>query len=155
MTGARRAGGDIVIALVLLVFAGAYAWLALRLPERNIPGGVGLAFVPLLLAGLLALLAALLLWHGLRESRPPAPPEAEMPGWGRAGAVVGLMVLYVLAMTRIGFLLATPPFLAITMWQAGARRPGFIALTAVGMTAAIRVVFSTLFAVPLPRGPLF
>lgn len=155
MRRAGRAGADIVIALVLLAFAGVYAWLALRLPERNIPGSVGLGFVPLLLAGLLALLAALLLLHGLRGSRPPVPSEAGMPGWGQAGAVLGLIVLYILAMTRIGFLLATPPYLAITMWQAGARRPGLIALTAVGMTAAIWVVFSTLFAVPLPRGPLF
>lgn len=155
MQGGHRAGADAVIALALLAFAGVYAWLALRLPERDIPGSVGLAFVPLLLAGLLALLAALLLRHGLSGSRLPAPPEAEIPGWGRAGAVVGLMVLYVLAMTRMGFLLATPPYLAIMMWQAGARRPGLIALAAVGMTAAIRVVFSTLFAVPLPRGPLF
>lgn len=154
MKGAGRAGADIVIALVLLAFAGAYAWLALRLPERNIPGSVGLAFVPLLLAGLLAFLAGLLAVHGLRGPSPPAPPE-DMPGWGQATAVVGLMVLYILAMTRIGFLLATPPYLVMTMWQAGARRPGFIALTAVGMTAAIWVVFTTLFAVPLPRGPLF
>jgi cytochrome b561 len=140
----------------LLAVACAYAWMAYNLPVRNIPGSVGLSFVPLLLAGLLAFLTLLLLLQGLLRGSG-SPPDAGMPGWARAGAVVGLMLLYIciLALTRIGFLMATPPYLALTMWQCGDRRPGFIVSTAVGVTFAIWVTFATLFAVPLPRGPLF
>lgn len=153
-----RSRADTAIAVILLGVAGGYAWLAHQLPERHIPGSVGLDFVPLLLAGLLAILAASLFVRGRRRGRglaPPAGPAGEMPGWIQAGAVVGLMVLYVAATTRVGFLLATPVYLAVTMWQSGARRPGFIALHAIGLTLAVWVAFYTLFKVPLPRGPFF
>ena len=155
MGGGARGRADVAIALVLLAFAGAYAGLARNLPDRDIPGSVGLSFVPLLLAGLLAFLALLLLLHGLRKGSPR--PDAGLPGWVQAGTAVGLMVLYVcaLALTKIGFLLATPPYLAIAMCQCGARRPWFIAVVAVGVTAFVWLTFSTLFTVPLPRGPLF
>lgn len=150
----RRGGGaDLVLALVLLAFAGSYGWLAFQLPERNIPGSVGLDFVPKLLAGLLVLLSALLFVRGLR-GKGAEPPDSEGPGWGRAALVLGLMVAYVAALSPLGFPLATPPFLAIGMLLAGARRPTFILAMVVGVTAAIWIVFTALFAVPLPRGPL-
>lgn len=154
MERGRRGRPDPLIALVLLAFAGGYGWLAFNLPERNIPGSVGLDFVPKLLAGLLSLLAVLLFVQGPGRG-PGDPPGAEGAGWAQAAVVVGLMVAYVAALTHLGFLLATPPYLAVSMWRTGARHPGFILLVAVAMTVAARIVFVTLFAVPLPHGLLF
>jgi len=153
MPKARRARDDLVVALALLAFAAGYGGLALRLPERNIPGSVGLDFVPLLLAGTLAMLATGLLIGAIR--RPAVAPAGESPGWGQAGLVVSVMLVYILALPYLGFWLATPPYLAVTMWQSGARRPGVILVTAMGLSLALWAVFIALFAVPLPRGSLF
>jgi hypothetical protein len=153
MEWAKRFRGDGVIPVILLIFAGGYAWLTMRLPARNIAGTVGVSLVPLLLAGLLALLALLLLAQGLRRGASPA--AGEVPGWVQAGSVVGMMAVYIVALTKVGFPLATPPYLAITMWQCGARRPWYILGMAVAITTAVWIVFWSLFGVPLPRGPLF
>lgn len=154
MVQAKRLRGDVVIPLVLVVLAAGYAWQAARLPVRDIPGTVGVSFVPLLLAGLLAFLALLLLGQGLR--RGTAQAEAgDIPGWGQAAGVVLLMGAYVGLLVTVGFLVASPPFLAVAMWQCGARRPWFVFAVAIGITGTVWLVFWSLFGVPLPRGPLF
>lgn len=153
MARGRPAPADIAVPLILLAAAGGFLWLAAGLPQRNIPGSVGLAFVPTLLGALLAFLSALLLLQGLRAPAGASANEAG-PGWGQAGLVLGLMAAYILAMTWVGFPLATPPFLAACMWRSGARRPAFIVAMAAVLTGAVWFVFSYLFNVPLPRGPL-
>jgi hypothetical protein len=105
------------------------------------------------MAALLALLALLLVARAARGTEDAGEPAA--PGeWGRAALVVGLMVAYTWALPRLGFLLATPLFLGMTMWMSGARRWPTLLLAAIGVTAAIFLSFATLFAVPLPRGLL-
>ncbi len=151
MVQPKRLGRDLVVPLILLGFALAYAWQTLRLPTRNIPGSVGISFVPLLLSGLLVFLSLLLLVQGLRG---PTWPAGDVPGWGQAVSVVGIMGAYIGFLVAVGFLLASPPFLAVAMWRCGARHPWFVITTAVGITGAVWLVFWSLFGVPLPRGPL-
>lgn len=153
MERAKGTPGPTLVPVILLAFAGAYAWLALRLPPRNIAGTVGVSFVPLLLAALLALLALLLLGQALRHR--VAVADAAVSGWLQAGTVLGMMALYIGALDRVGFLLATPPYLAVTMWLSGGRRPWSTVVLAVAITGAVWLVFWSLFRVPLPRGALF
>ncbi len=152
MAQSRRRGKDVVIPIILVAFAAVYGWQAMRLPVRNIPGSVGISFVPLLLAGLLAFLSLLLFGQVLRGAVPPA--GGDVPGWGQAAGVIGIIGAYIVLLVTVGFLLASPPFVAVAMWRCGARRPWFVLATAVGVTGAVWLVFWSLFGVPLPRGPL-
>src|SRR3989304_9423347 len=110
MPKARRARDDLVVAPALLAFAAGYGGLALRLPERNIPGSVGLDFVPLLLAGTLAMLATGLLIGAIR--RPAVAPAGESPGWGQAGVGGGGMLGGIFGPPDLGVLGGTTPPLA-------------------------------------------
>lgn len=131
------------VPLAVIAVAGAWALLARRLPPSG-PEGPGEGFVPLLLAGLLGFLGLLLL---TQRERAEASAGA---GWGRATVVVILLALYIAVMTRVGFLVATPVYVAIAVWQCGGRSPLGIAATAAGITFAVWLVLARLFQVPLP-----
>ncbi|HSF06067.1 MAG TPA: tripartite tricarboxylate transporter TctB family protein [Methylomirabilota bacterium] len=137
-------------ALAVLAVAGTWAWLARGLPVLA-PEGPGSAFVPLLLCGLLALLALAL----LIQSKPAGDDfaHAQSPGWAQAAGVLALLSLYVAALAHLGYFLATLPFVGITTWLCGARSPLFILGAAVGLTFGVWLVLTVLFAVPLPRSP--
>lgn len=135
------------VPLAVLAVAGVWGLLARRLPVSG-PEGPGPGFVPMLLAALLALLGLLLL---VQDARAGARVEtSRRPGWGQATVVVGLMALYILAMTRVGFVLATPPYVALAVWQCGGRSLRLIVGTALGLTLAVWVLLARLFGVPLP-----
>jgi hypothetical protein len=135
----RRLG----VPLAVLAVAGVWGGLASRLPLGG-PDGPGEGLVPLLLAGLLGFLGLLLLAGG---GRAEAAPGA---GWGRAAVVLAFLALYIVALTRVGFLAATPVYVAIAVWQCGGRAPAGIAATALGITLGVWLVLARLFQVPLP-----
>jgi putative tricarboxylic transport membrane protein len=136
------------VPLAVLAVAGAWAWLARGLPLGG-PEGPGPGFVPLLLGGVLALLGLLLV---IQHARGRAASEQAVPGWAQAAGVLGLLALYVAALAHLGYAPATVAFVAVSMWRCGARSPLLVIGTAVGFTLAVWVVFTVLFAVPLPRG---
>ncbi len=57
---------------------------------------------------------------------------------------------YALLMPKVGFLWATPVFLAAVLVALGVREPVPVALTAVGVTAALYGVFGRLLGVLFP-----
>lgn len=138
------------VPLAVLAVAGAWAWLARSLPLRG-PDGPGPGFVPLLLAGVLALLGVLLLVQAARGG--PATTPAPGPGWRQAALVVGLLALYTAALAHAGYVAATLPFVGLGVWLCGGRSPRLVLGTAVGFTVAVWLVLGALFGVPLPRTP--
>jgi len=115
---------DRLIALSLLVFSLAYAWLALDyelLPfERNLPFKpntmpLGLAVVGIVLS------FAVLLMPGGRESiavdTPPVPYDRVRPV-----ILVALMIIYALSLRPLGFVGATAGFLAVSAAVLGERK---------------------------------
>jgi hypothetical protein len=136
------------VPLVVLGVAVAWALLARALPLRG-PEGAGPGFVPLLLASILGLLGLAILAGALKVESSGAP-AAGGPGWLTAGRVIALLALYIAGVAHIGFLPVTPLYVALAAWQCGARSPGAIAGTAAGLTAAVWVVLTRLFGVPLP-----
>jgi hypothetical protein len=138
------------VPLAVLAVAAAGAWWARDLPVGG-PEGPGPAFVPLLLAGLLALLALALL---LRNATAGGDAErAQGPGWAQAFRALGLLGLYVAGLAYLGYFPATLPFVALAMWLGGARSPVLVLGTTVGFTFGLWLVLTAVFAVPLPRGP--
>ena len=71
------------------------------------------------------------------------------------GVVVSFMLataVYMVLIDRLGFLLASYLFLAVSMWLLGSRRIVLNLLVSALSLAAIHVIFQTVFSVVLPTG---
>ncbi len=152
LRGAGAGRADAVIGLVLLAIAGAVVWLAADIQSPPfVP--VGPAFFPRLLAGLLALLAVLLLVRGLHAGRGQGGAPRARPA--PALLVFGPLAGYLLLVPRLGFFTST--FLFVTAMGAllGERRPaalGRAVVVAAVATGACYLVFERYLRVLFPRG---
>ena len=155
---------DLLVAVAVALFGAAVIAVALTIPDglyrdavgpRRVPIGVGL-----LILGCGAVLA-------LRRLRRLAPTQgwraeeegtADEPGHpaslGRAVAVMALTVAYAAALKPLGYLIATPLFVAGALWAMDERRPAKLAMIAILWTAATYVVFAQVLGVRIPVGPL-
>jgi putative tricarboxylic transport membrane protein len=144
----RRA--DLVAALLLLAVAAVYYQQSFLIVRGLAGDRLGPAFFPRLLAGGLALLSLALLARALGGRSDPAPPPAARTGL--LAATLVLLVVYALVVPRVGFLVATPVFLAMVLVALGVREALSVAAVAAGLTAALYVVFGRLLGVLLPAG---
>jgi hypothetical protein len=72
----------------------------------------------------------------------------------RVAWTLGTLGAYVLALERLGFLLATVPFLTVLLLVYGERRWPVVLAVALGATAATYALFAMWLGVPLPPGIL-
>lgn len=143
---------NIIVSGILLVFAGFYVYLITNLPSRDLPNTLGAAFMPSVLAGLLACLCLILLISSYlrrNDSQIVSLPYKELRGI--AGLIV-LITVYIKAMVYLGFILASIIFLGILTWMAGSRKPVEILIASVGVTIAVYLLFYKFFNVQLPAG---
>lgn len=122
-------------------------------------GGINPRTFPLIvilsLFGLSVLLGIQGLIRSLRD-RNPVPPT--LP---RGRTAVKLAVLaaagaaYTLVLEPVGYILATPVLIAVTMVLFGERRPVRIAILSLAASAALYFLFRGVFRVPLPRSILW
>ena len=147
---------NIILSAVLIGFGIFYAYLTAELPERNLPNTLGSDFMPWVLVGCLFLLSLLLLikavWGGSPENFESSISQKEAFG------VIYLTVCvlaYVKLMVLIGFILATPIFLALLMLITGSRKWKEIVMVSIVATFGIYLLFQKIFQVILPRGELF
>ncbi|PWJ21645.1 tripartite tricarboxylate transporter TctB family protein [Jannaschia seohaensis] len=63
-------------------------------------------------------------------------------------------LVFLLAMTRIGFFLAAVPFSAVALVTLGLRRPVPVAAVSLGVPAALVALFNHLLTLPLPTSPV-
>ena len=155
---------DLVIAGVALVFSFVFWRFAAQIPQGRVSTTVGASFWPIMLLGLLALCAIFLLIPALHKRRlgnvddgnEPVDPEEEA-----VGAVVyphnfwvtlGLMGGYTYLMTVIGFVLATPVFIAFSSWIMGFRRWKTLVPVTIVLSLALIYLFPKVLYIPLPRG---
>lgn len=145
----RRA--DFWIGLGLLAFAAFYYQQSLSITVGLAADRLGPTFFPRLLAATLALAALGLLWRSARGRSDPAPlPPARL---GLFLWAVGLTAAYALLLPRAGYLIATPVYLGAVIWLLGFRHPAGLAATAIGVTAALYLVFARALHVLVPMGP--
>ncbi len=126
----------------------AAAALATGFGQGTETGGPSARFFPVVLGLLTTGLGAAI---ALRSSPGPAavtPPE----GLVRAVGTLVVLLAYVAAFERLGFLLATAPSLALLLVVFGERRWPVLASVAVVATAAAYGVFAVWLGVPLPAG---
>ena len=142
-----RAVGAAMAAVGLVAVA-----LGSQLREGTATGGPGARFLPVLLGLLVAVL-------GVGIAFRPVVPEgdADAPasgGPGRVAWTLGALVAYVLVLGRLGFLLATAPFLVVLLLAYGEQRWAVVLAVALGATGATYALFAVWLGVPLPRGVL-
>lgn len=143
---------NIVTALALLALAMAYGYLAMRLPERDLPNIPGPAFFPILIAVVLAGLSLALLWQGVREWRRAAP-RLEMNGIDRKAAMMlGVFAVYLLALPLAGFLIASIPFAAMLIRLYGGHNRLLVVAVSIGLPVFLFVLFREGFGILLPTG---
>jgi putative tricarboxylic transport membrane protein len=140
---------------------------------RASPNELGPAFWPRVWLALLVLVAAYDGWEAFRRSRRE---RGEQPALGGPAAVTSpaimdapvgakpeeswrlllagavIVVAYVFATTVLGFMLATPIFLAVFIYLGGFRKVVPLVLIAVGATATLLFLFVRLVYVSLPLG---
>ena len=150
---------DAVIGVALILFALAMIWLHAHLPRD---AGPGLRPGPVPGADRRRLHrapASILIVSGLRRRRVRAPVRRR--AWLRSGphiinflAVVGGLLLYILASDWLGFILTS--LLLLFGWLAPFRRgkPISSLVIALAVTLAVDYAFSQLLLVPLPLGLL-
>ncbi len=126
--------------------------LASRLREGKATGGPGTRFLPVLVAVIVVVLGAAL---ALRQPASEAATEPIEPGGARRAIwTLGAVLAYVFAFGRLGFVLATVPFLAVLLLAYGERRWPVVLAVALGATGAAYALFAVWLGVPLPPGPL-
>jgi putative tricarboxylic transport membrane protein len=137
----------LAVALLGLVAVG----LGSQLREGTSTGGPGTRFLPVLLGLIVAVLGAGI---ALRPGKPEAGETPAPGGMGRVAWTLGALVAYVFAMGRVGFLLATVPFLTVLFLVYGERRWPVVLAVALGATGATYALFAVWLGVPLPPGIL-
>ena len=147
---------NVILAALLIGLGIFYAYLAANLPDRNLPNTLGSDFMPWVLVGCLLLLALLLLIKTVFGSTPEQFDFSisAKEGFGVV-FLTACVFAYVKLMIFIGFVLATPIFLALLMLITGSRKWKEIIMVSIFATFSIYLLFQKLFQVILPRGELF
>ena len=147
LPGSGRIGALLFLGVVLV-----YGWGSTQL-TASLPGDVvGPAFFPRLLTALGILLGILLLFQGGSGSNKDQVADG---GSDITAMVPAAMLLgYVMVFEDLGFLLATPLFLAISFRYFG--HPGWAGILgySVTVTAVVFCLFHYLLDIRLPLGPL-
>jgi len=149
--------------LLWLLFAGGAFLLSLSFDGPLPTYELGAAFWPKVVCAIIALAATVLLIdrfvHGKADmasetTQQQVASETEVAGasWQRIALLFALPMAWVLAMHKIGFLLATPPFLLAFTWSVGVTRWRPLLIFSLGFYAAIVLVFYKLIFTPLPMG---
>ncbi|MGW8301282.1 MAG: tripartite tricarboxylate transporter TctB family protein [Desulfobacterales bacterium] len=147
---------NVILAALLIGLGIFYAYLAANLPDRNLPNTLGSDFMPWVLAGCLLLLSLLLLIKTVFGGSPEQFDFSISPKEGFGVIFLTVCVFaYVKLMILIGFVLATPIFLALLMLITGSRKWKEIVMVSIFATFGIYLLFQKLFQVILPRGELF
>lgn len=145
-----RAHAERLAALLILLFALAYFWLAfsIKVPPSSDDSPFSARSFPVMLGPLAAGLALILL------IRPPAgAPVGVGLAWGRGFGLLALMGFYALAIGPLGFVVTSALFLAGGFMVLGERRPAVLVPVAAGVSLGFWAMF-TLLDVKLDWGVL-
>ena len=153
----RRLPGEVVFTVLLAVFSAFMLCTAYGISGFSSLTSAG-AF-PMVAAGVLLFTGLVNIVHALRE-RPSERLDGESLARQFArqltpGVLVGFgiaIVVYMLALERLGFLISSYVFMAVSMGLLGSRRIVLNLIVSAISLAAIYVVFQTVFSVVLPHG---
>jgi len=153
----RRA--DALVGLFLVGLAAAMAWGTRAFPGDD-PGVVGPAFLPLIVAALLAVLGILTIVRSRRPSPLVAerPAGLDRPSMLRIALLFGALALFLVLLDKapmLGFPLLAPPFLFVLILLFGGRFGIGTALVAVVVGEGIYLTFVKWLGLLLPASAWF
>jgi hypothetical protein len=150
---------DLAAAAILLLVAGAYGAVTMRIPSSTLDDGVGPRGFPLFLTGALVVVALAIGVRALAVARAAAPTQREVAEaearWPRALGLLALGALYVPATGILGYPLALFALLVAVPLYEGARFTWRVLAVAAGGAAFFYVLFELVLGVRQPEGLLF
>ena len=142
--------GDRLAAIVIFVIAVQYVRLARTYRGLTVADVVGPSAYPILLGGLMALLAIALFIQS-------QPQSADEPFWKRHGRpilLIASLFAYILLLEPLGFLLITFAYLTLSFLWLGERRWYRAVGLGVALTIALWFLFDRTLGLRLPAGLL-
>jgi len=143
---------DFFAGLVLLCFALVVAEESLRLPFGTM-AKPGIAFLPMLLSALLALLAIALIVQAWEKGPTAHGPGLQLGLWKKVAACLGALFGFGLIFEWLGFVLSATLLLVFLMRAVEPLKWWLVLVVAVSSSLATYIVFS-LLGTPLPAGLL-
>lgn len=143
---------NMIMSLVIFMIGAAYLYLSLQLPERTIQNVPGPSFFPLIISGVILILALALLGKSIVGMRDRAHNYvgAELPL--RTLAVLGWFVLYLAVLPYAGFLIASIPFFAGLMFLCQRPKLVYIVIGSILIPVILFYLFREGFTILLPAG---
>jgi putative tricarboxylic transport membrane protein len=146
---------NIIVAAILILFGCYYSYLTLLLPDRNLPNTLGSSFMPWMLVSILFGLSILLMFNAVfKESSETCDYRISTKEGLGIVLLATIIIVYINSLNYLGFLLATPIFLAVLMILTGARGWKQIVLASVLITVGIYLFFQKIFQIILPAGEI-
>ncbi len=157
---------ELILAGFLVAFGGVIVALSLEIAPGVQTDPLGPRFFPLALGSGIALCGLLLaaaefLFRGepslaglLSDASPEAEEDAGPFSPARFLGAIGATALYVAAFDPLGYLLATPPYIAAILLIHGGARSRTLLITPFVVTIALYVTFRFGLLIPVPDGPL-
>ena len=142
----------------LTLLALVWLWLAYAyIPGARAEGEPGPRAFPILLGMVLAGLGVAMAVQALLSARRQAVSETTPPPTRReatlAAGTFGLLILYAFLLDKVGFIIATPVVIALTMYGLLRMRQWVLVVSlAVVFTVGCWVIFDAVLGTPLPRG---
>lgn len=151
-TGMKKV--DLITSIILLILSGYIIFESSQMTLKD-QYGPGYGFFPFWLGIILAVLSIVLLFSSLR--RPDELDEPSKFPTGQGAVAVFLVILglagYALVLERLGYILTTFIFVAFLMGVVQRDKLKTTALTAVGVTLMLYLIFDVGLGVRLPQGP--
>lgn len=156
----RQIEATLAIAVLAVAISGFFAipnlvsgW-AFVMPGTT-DGALQPTFFPRLAMVLLGLAAGNLLLTAWQRDDTVPLMRMDRQDWRRVGVSGGLIAAYLLALPKVGFLIASAAFIAATALTSGYRRYWIVALVAVAAPITIMLGFRYALRVLLPAGTWF
>ena len=141
-------GSDRILGAVGVILGVAFIWGATLIETGFMVDAVGPKTFPIIIG------CVLVLGSGYVLVRPD--PEPAWPALGRVAEILGAVVVlvgYTFALELLGFVIATAVAAALLSWRLGSK-PLWGAVTGVGISLGIYVVFHLILGLSLAKGPL-
>ena len=143
------------LGLAMALLAAAVMWSARAFPA--VPGQkLGAGFLPMLVGAGLLVCGLALVWRSFGAAAytgEDAAPAAGTEHFGSAAVIIGVILFYIAAAERLGFLIVAPICLVVVFKALRAATVPSL-LWALGGTVVVHVAFYKLLRVPLPWGVL-
>lgn len=139
---------DRIFGVVGILLAIGFAFAALAIEESFLSDAVGPKAFPLIIATILGLSSAII---ALRPD--PEPTWPAVARLAEIAAAVVVMILYAQFLPVLGFVIATALAATYLSWRLGSNVIGS-AMTGVGTSVGIYVIFHLVLGLSLAKGPL-